>query len=75
MTTHTEGPKNNQSFRIPAVLLITAMVLSLLGLASWALDLERRKADKATLEAIVSDVKEIQRDVKELLKRDGRGRW
>lgn len=61
-----------QSFRIPAMVLITAMVLSLLGIAAWSLDLERRKVDKTAVETIQNDIKEIQRDVKELLRRDGR---
>lgn len=58
-----------QTFRVPAIVLITAIVLGLLALGGWSLDLERRKADKTDIYAIQTDVKDIQKDVKELLKR------
>jgi len=62
---------NGQSFRIPAIVLIVAFVAGLLGLSAWSLELERRKADKASVETLQADIKVIQTDVKTLLKISG----
>jgi hypothetical protein len=74
MTGHKyEGPeRRNQSFRIPVITLIVAMVMGLLGLAAWSVDLERRKVDKEdftnAVSSIHADLKDIQKDVKILLR-------
>lgn len=73
-----DGPErrtvaNNQSFRIPALVLIVAFIAGLLGLSAWALDLERRKADKIAVEILQADIKVIQTDVKTLLRLSGGG--
>ena len=65
---------NPQSFRIPALALIVAFVVGLLGLSAWALDLERRKADKVAVEMLQTDIKVIQTDVKTLLRLSGGGK-
>lgn len=58
-----------QSFRIPPLVLITAFVLGLLGLAGWANSLEQRKADRGELTGIHEELRTIQSDIKELLRR------
>ena len=75
MTTHRyEGEErrvsgNSQTFRIPAIVLITAFVLGLLGVAGWANSLEQRKADRTEMTEFRQQVVEMQRDIKELLRR------
>ena len=47
---------NGQVFKIPALVLITAFVVSLLAIARWVdsttRELEQKKADKAAVEAL-----------------------
>lgn len=64
-----QGSNGTQSFRIPAIVLITAFVLGLLGIAGWANSLEQRKADRTEMVEFRQQVVEMQRDIKELLRR------
>lgn len=47
---------NNGAFRIPHLVLIAAMTVAILGLASWSLRLEEKKADRVDVERSVGRI-------------------
>lgn len=62
---------NEQTFKIPSVVLIIAFVASLLGLAGWSLNLERSKVGKEEIGEVKAQMVRIESKVDRLLSRGG----
>lgn len=47
---------DNGAFRVPHLVLIAAMTVAIIGLASWSLRLEEKKADRYDVERSVGRI-------------------